>query len=295
MIGINYIGSKNALRGCINDVLAMNRFLTTDGGYDPSDIVLLTDDQPNPVAVPTRQNMIRAMQWLVQGAQPGDSLFFHYSGHGGQEKDLDGDEVNGFDECIYPVDFQMAGSIIDDIMHDIMVRPLPPGCRLTCIFDSCHSGTAMDLPFTYRATDGGLKEYNVWKDSAGDGLNILTGYMMNNSSMMMTGAKSLFNKVRSNGNKDRIEQIKQSKMSPADVLMFSGCKDDQTSADANEAGTFTGALSWAFLQVMSQTRGQGLSYLTLLQLIRNQMQGKYTQKPQLSSSHQIDPNMPFFI
>lgn len=39
-----------------------------------------------------------AMQWLVKDAQPNDSLFFHYSGHGGQTKDLDGDEADGYDE-----------------------------------------------------------------------------------------------------------------------------------------------------------------------------------------------------
>lgn len=38
---------------------------------------MLTDDNPNPRAVPTRQNMIQAMRWLVSGAKPNDALFFH--------------------------------------------------------------------------------------------------------------------------------------------------------------------------------------------------------------------------
>lgn len=36
------------------------------------------------------------------------------SGHGGQTKDLDGDEDDGFDEVIYPLDFKQAGQIVDD-------------------------------------------------------------------------------------------------------------------------------------------------------------------------------------
>ena len=32
--------------------------------------------------------------------------------------------------------------------------------------------------------------------------------------------------------------------------MFSGCRDDQTSADANIAGANVGAMSWALLEVM---------------------------------------------
>jgi hypothetical protein len=46
-------------------------------GYDPSDIVVLTDDTQDPRALPTRENIIRAMQWLVDDAQRDDSLFFH--------------------------------------------------------------------------------------------------------------------------------------------------------------------------------------------------------------------------
>jgi hypothetical protein len=49
-------------------------------------------------ALPTRQNILASMQWLVQGAQPGDSLFFHYSGHGGSVRDRNGDEVR---VCVY--------------------------------------------------------------------------------------------------------------------------------------------------------------------------------------------------
>ena len=37
---------------------------------------------------------------------------------------------------IYPVDYETNGHIVDDLMHEIMVRPLPPGCRMTAIFDA---------------------------------------------------------------------------------------------------------------------------------------------------------------
>jgi hypothetical protein len=150
-IGINYIGQQAALRGCINDARNIERFLCERFGYKREDIVVLTDDQQDPRSIPTRSNMIKAMQWLVTGAQPNDSLFFHYSGHGGQTKDMDGDEADGYDEVIYPVDFKKAGHIVDDEMHDIMVKPLLPGCRLTAIYDSCHSGSALGKPIPFCA------------------------------------------------------------------------------------------------------------------------------------------------
>lgn len=58
------------------------------------------------------------------------------SGHGGQTPDLDGDETDGLDEVIFPLDFQKKSHIVDDEMHEIMVHTLPIGCRLTAIFDA---------------------------------------------------------------------------------------------------------------------------------------------------------------
>jgi metacaspase-1 len=46
-------------------------------GYKANDIVLLTDDSRDPRRLPTRKNIIDAMYWLVHGAKPHDSLFFH--------------------------------------------------------------------------------------------------------------------------------------------------------------------------------------------------------------------------
>jgi hypothetical protein len=80
LIGINYIGQKNQLRGCINDVHNVSSFLMQHYNYKREDMVILTDDQPNPVMQPTKANMVRAMEWLVKDAQPHDSLFLHYSG-----------------------------------------------------------------------------------------------------------------------------------------------------------------------------------------------------------------------
>ncbi|KAF8839756.1 hypothetical protein BDN67DRAFT_904957 [Paxillus ammoniavirescens] len=164
-IGINYTGQRRELRGCINDIKNVRRFLTSQWGFKDGDIVMLMDETTNPRQRPTRRNMIDAMRWLVKDARPHDSLFFHYSGHGGQIPDKDGDEPDGLDEVIYPVDYKTAGVIVDDEMHRIMVKPLPQGCRLTAIFDSCHSGTALDLPYIYH-TNGRLRSKKGVTDRA---------------------------------------------------------------------------------------------------------------------------------
>lgn len=80
LIGINYFGQKGQLRGCINDARNLSSYLNQSFGYAREDMVILTDDQQNPMSQPTKANILRAMHWLVKGAQPNDSLFFHYSG-----------------------------------------------------------------------------------------------------------------------------------------------------------------------------------------------------------------------
>ncbi|KAK2009958.1 hypothetical protein LZ32DRAFT_563869 [Colletotrichum eremochloae] len=282
LIGINYFGQDGELRGCINDVKNLSAFLVEKYGYKREDMVILTDDQQQPMGQPTKNNMLRAMHWLVQGAQPNDSLFFHYSGHGGQTEDIDGDEDDGYDEVIYPVDFKEAGHIVDDEMHHIMVKPLQPGVRLTAIFDSCHSGSALDLPYIY-STKGVLKEPNLAKEAGQGLLNAFTAYASGDLGGVASSIFS-FGKRAISGD-GAYEKTKETRTSPADVIMWSGSKDSQTSADATIANQATGAMSYAFITALKAKPQQ--SYVELLNSIRDVLQEKYTQLPQLSSSHPI--------
>ena len=226
LIGINYFNQKGQLRGCINDVRNMSTYLNGNFGYAREDMVILTDDQQNPMSQPTKANIIRAMHWLVKDAQRNDSLFFHYSGHGGQTPDLDGDEEDGYDEVIYPVDFRAVGHIVDDEMHRIMVQSLQPGVRLTAIFDSCHSGSALDLPYIY-STQGVLKEPNLAKEAGQGLLGIVSAYARGDMSGMANTAMGFFKKATKG--EANYEKARQTKTSPADVVMWSGSKDTQTS------------------------------------------------------------------
>lgn len=80
LIGINYFGQRGELKGCINDVKNLSTYLNQHFNYRREDMVILTDDQQNPMSQPTKANILRAMHWLVKDARPNDSLFFHYSG-----------------------------------------------------------------------------------------------------------------------------------------------------------------------------------------------------------------------
>jgi hypothetical protein len=86
-----------------------------------------------------------------------------------------------------------------------------------------------------------------------------------------------------------VEVSRRTKTSPADVIMWSGSKDDQTSQDAVEAGQATGAMSWAFINALKKNPEQ--SYVQLLNSIRDELATKYSQKPQLSCSHPLSKSL----
>lgn len=97
---------------------------------------------------------------------------------------------------------------------------------MTAIFDSCHSGSALDLPYIY-STQGVLKEPNLAKEAGQGLLGIVTSYARGDLGGMASTAMGLFKKATS-GN-DTYERNLKTKTSPADVIMWSGSKDSQTS------------------------------------------------------------------
>ena len=85
---------------------------------------------------------------------------------------ITGQESDGYDETILPTDFKQAGQIRDTELNQVLVRPLPQGVTLHALFDSCHSGTALDLPYAAKYDkQGGIgwrRELNM-RGTAGKG------------------------------------------------------------------------------------------------------------------------------
>ena len=55
------------------------------------------------------------------------------------------------------MDFSSAGQITDDVIFAELVGRMPQGSTLTTLMDCCHSGTVLDLPYTFKA-DGEQQE-----------------------------------------------------------------------------------------------------------------------------------------
>ena len=249
-IGINYKGTGSELKGCVNDCRTSYNLLTKGLKLTIQEKKIYVDDPKYPGynGMPTRANIMTGFRWLVEGAKAGTTLFVHYSGHGGQAKaSPKSKEKDGQNETLCPLDYEDAGEIEDDELFRVVVEPLPKGARLTAVFDCCHSGTILDLPYMFEASQANLAAA-----------------------------------TRSRGTLAQDRDASVSEVNGS-VVMFSGCKDDQTSADvqgSDPGGALTNALTKAIT-----TGGKKATVVQLLENMRSILvEEGHSQIPQLCSS-----------
>ncbi|TVU46780.1 hypothetical protein EJB05_06341, partial [Eragrostis curvula] len=149
LVGVSYSGTAYELKGTVNDVKEMRRLLRDSFGFPDGCILELTEKESDPWRVPTRENLLLAMRWLVAGCASGDSL----------KLDFNDDEVDGYNEALCPVDFERSGKILDDEINETIVRPLGRGVKLHAIVDTCHSGTILDIPYLCRMSRTGYWQW----------------------------------------------------------------------------------------------------------------------------------------
>lgn len=147
LIGLNYTTSAYPLKGCLNDINVMETTLVQKFGFQS--VVKLHDTS---TILPTKTNILSQLTLLLSQSKSGDVLFFHYSGHGSQIKDTNGDDTDGLDEVIIPCDYFSNNSvIIDDEIKAIVQSNLKEGVKLVVLMDCCHSGSIFDLKYNYDA------------------------------------------------------------------------------------------------------------------------------------------------
>ncbi|KAK0451178.1 peptidase C14, caspase domain-containing protein [Desarmillaria tabescens] len=147
------------------DAINISQLLIDVYGYKAENVVTLLDssdgDSRRKFKQPTRKNLISHMKVLTHDAQPGDRFFFYFSGHSTQQNNESGTEEDGQDEYLVT----KSGSCIrDNDLRKYLVEPLPAGCQLTAVLDTCHSGSLLDLPH-YRCNRvfGRRRSESWWK------------------------------------------------------------------------------------------------------------------------------------
>lgn len=256
LVGINYTGTGNELNGCINDCENLQQFLLQNKYFSESELTFMNDHKTD-ICYPSKSNMIQQINELVNFAHahtdPSEKvyLFFSYSGHGSYLKDTHGDEPDGQDEVLCPIDCDDQGFIVDDDLRTQLIDQLASNVTLVVLIDACHSGTILDLKYNYTC----------------DKKNTYT----------VQGKR-----------KDTI----------CHVIMISGCKDNQTSADAyiednvTKVDEYQGAMTAAFITNYVDE----ISTKKLINNMRAWLKMKqYSQIPQLSSGQLINVSTPFML
>jgi hypothetical protein len=164
LIGINYKGTKGELRGCENDIYSTKKVLLEKYGFSEENILVLTESSNDENLQPTRDNILRAIDWLIEKGNSGfTSLWFQYSGHGYYFEDRNGDEKDGKDECLVTCDNY---AIVDDELRLRLVNRVHKDAKLFCLMDCCHSGTMLDLCYKYSMNQNSvIKENNYLTES----------------------------------------------------------------------------------------------------------------------------------
>jgi metacaspase-1 len=260
LIGVNRYRMAGAdLRGCVNDVRNMKAVLTGNYGFKAAQITTLLD------FAATRKAIESAIASLVLKASRGDVLLVHFSGHGSNVPDNDGDEADRRDEILCPTDLDWKDPLTDDFLKKT-VRAMPQGVSLTFITDCCHSGTITravlppDAPVMERYLP------SPWDLAAVESGRRTRGTMRGSLRQSSRTSRRSRDVVAVPGMRE---------------ILISGCRADQTSADAWIKGSYNGALTYYLVDVLTNARGP-LTNRELHQRVNAKLaRAGYDQVPQL--------------
>jgi len=158
------------------------------------------------------------------------------------------------------VDFESSGQIDSDTLHRVVVSPMIPQARLTVVFDCCHSGSTLELPYVYRPDSQGkvnlIDNVKTGISLASKAYRLVQGPInaskINQAKELIGGAKSFLASIQNRPDQNVNEHglgeehfVEDWRNEGKDVWMFSGCADNQTSADTSINGAATG-LSFPF-------------------------------------------------
>jgi hypothetical protein len=258
LVGINkYPDPRNELRGCVNDILEMEHFIAeANKVYSKQNIKKLTNKDA------TKKEIITQIKWLIEGAEAGDQLLFHYSGHGAQAPTkFTSLEKDGLDEIICPYDFDGTNNTsLRDKEFAQLFAGIPKGVHFVWISDSCHAEDLSRDPFKLDEEDfnannthyrffTGLSHFDNSEDEANDLADIAIG---------------------------KIAPI----IKPLNGALLSACQSHQLSADTYINKRFIGAFTHYLIENLNK-HSDAKNMRSIIEIVNKDL-GKngYDQNPQ---------------
>ena len=185
----------------------------------------------------TAQQIRKEFARFITSCRPGDIVYLHFSCHGQPFEDLDGDEEDGWDEALVPVDAQKVyqkgkytgeNHIIDDELNKYLrsIRTKVGDKGFVCVvIDACHAGSS------YR---GDEEEDSI----------IVRG---TNCGFTSSG-KQFAPRIDKRG---KIKVEKSASM--ANICILEACRSYQVNSEIREGGVYYGSLSFYVNKVLQST------------------------------------------
>lgn len=175
------------------DLTALRQILIRKFGFAPTDIKTLNTKETT-----TKAAIENGFRELISEVQPGDIVYLHYSGHGSQILDDNGDEIDGLDESIVPSDYASRQDGSKNIRDDEIGKFLDElkaknPASVTFTFDSCFSGTITRGGGRYAERGEsykGKKPTPNPKAKAKDGTGLLENGTLSNGFVVISATRS---------------------------------------------------------------------------------------------------------
>lgn len=199
-------------------------------GFQDEGITQLIDSQA------TKSAIVFSLESLAEKAAKGDIVYIHFSGHGQQITDLNGDEEDMFDEAWIPYDackkyqagtYEGENHLVDDDINKLISNirdKVATSGKIIVVSDACHSGSG--------TRGGDIDEDEVVR---GTGDKFILPDLSNRA-----GGKSIA-ETQSKGETNKVS----TKGEIVPWLSVAACKDYQTNHEyKDEDGHFYGILTY---------------------------------------------------
>lgn len=247
IVGINKYPTINQLSGAVADAQAMHRFLMEKYRDLSPEIILLTDEQA------TRMNIINAFRTHLAKAGAGDTVFFHFSGHGSREQSPEEFRIffpEGKNETLVCYDsrygngFDLADKELAVLLHELD-RNSP---HIVVSLDCCHSGSG---------TRKSIKQVTSRQAERDGNTRPLDSYLDGYFSQMLRHEKKI-------------------SIPPSRHILLSACRNTELAWErVGNQGVFTSTL----LETLEAT-GTQISYAELFTKVSLKIQKDTNQHPQ---------------
>ena len=179
----------------------------------------------------TFTNIINSITQFTNKTKKGDIVYLHFSTHGQPVEDLNGDEEDGWDEAIVPIDaykiykkgtYEGERHLTDDLLNKYVNKlreAIGKTGFLYVVIDACHAGTSS------RANDETIRGTHV-------------GFTYNNKVFKPSANKNSHYKINTSA--------KQS-----NVMFLEACRSDQVNTEIKVGNKRYGPLSYNIAQALS--------------------------------------------